>query len=254
MPQSLVIEIYSRHKKDLTKVSPIELHGCIFNLLHKANLTLAQEIHQQDQKPFVLSPIYTKDDLQTYCFRLSSYQDSIPTSIQQYILANFKDLSLELGKISVSISRILSHSGGQEIWARQQGWDDMWGQASESERFFNLQFYSPTAFKSGELIIPLPSPEKIFNSYLRSWNKFAPHSFDAESLQTVFKNQLAITAYDIRTAKIQHFRGFIGSVTLECVGAIDSLILKQLNTLANFSFYCGTGYKTTMGCGWTQRI
>lgn len=254
MPQSLVIEIYPHRKKDLTKITPIELHGCIFNLLHKANPVLAQEVHQQEQKPFVISPIYTKDNSQTYRFRLASYQDNIPVSIQQYILANVKDLSLELGKTSVSISRVLSHSAGQEIWARQQGWDDLWGQASESERFFNLQFYSPTAFKSGDLIVPLPVPEKVFNSYLRSWNRFAPHIFDIELLQTVFRNQLAITAHDIKTAKIQHFRGFVGSVTIECVNTIDNLLLKQLNTLANFAFYCGTGYKTTMGCGWTQRI
>jgi len=29
--------------------------------------------------------------------------------------------------------------------------------------------------------------------------------------------------------------------------------LKQAGALANFAFYCGTGYKTTMGMGQTRR-
>lgn len=34
----------------------------------------------------------------------------------------------------------------------------------------------------------------------------------------------------------------------------DDELLKQANILADFSFYCGTGYKTTMGMGQTRRI
>lgn len=30
-------------------------------------------------------------------------------------------------------------------------------------------------------------------------------------------------------------------------------LLKQADALANFAFYCGTGYKTTMGMGQTRR-
>ncbi len=35
---------------------------------------------------------------------------------------------------------------------------------------------------------------------------------------------------------------------------IDTECLQIANCLANFAFYCGTGYKTTMGMGQTRRV
>ncbi|HIE26026.1 TPA: CRISPR system precrRNA processing endoribonuclease RAMP protein Cas6 [Candidatus Poribacteria bacterium] len=37
-------------------------------------------------------------------------------------------------------------------------------------------------------------------------------------------------------------------------GPMDDGMLKQVNVLADFAFYCGTGYKVTMGMGQTRRL
>ena len=53
--------------------------------------------------------------------------------------------------------------------------------------------------------------------------------------------------------------GFVGScayqffVERQSDGKGDTEMLRLANLLADFAFYCGTGYKTTMGMGQTRR-
>ena len=48
--------------------------------------------------------------------------------------------------------------------------------------------------------------------------------------------------------------GCVGQVTYRILGDVEPLMIKQLNTLANFAMYCGIGRKTTMGMGMIRRI
>ena len=48
--------------------------------------------------------------------------------------------------------------------------------------------------------------------------------------------------------------GFIGSATFRLAGRHPESILKGLNALADYAFYCGTGIGTEHGMGLTRRI
>jgi CRISPR-associated endoribonuclease Cas6 len=46
----------------------------------------------------------------------------------------------------------------------------------------------------------------------------------------------------------------VGQVNYRILGDVEPLMIKQLNTLANFAMFCGIGRKTTMGMGMIRRI
>jgi CRISPR/Cas system endoribonuclease Cas6 (RAMP superfamily) len=48
--------------------------------------------------------------------------------------------------------------------------------------------------------------------------------------------------------------GFIGSATFRLEGRHPESVLKGLNVLADYAFFCGTGIGTDRGMGLTRRI
>jgi CRISPR-associated endoribonuclease Cas6 len=77
-----------------------------------------------------------------------------------------------------------------------------------------------------------------------------------DSLSTCWEKVL-LANYKLDT-HILHFngyqeKGFEGQCQLELPAEINADEVKAINALADFSFYCGTGAKTTMGMGQTRR-
>jgi CRISPR/Cas system endoribonuclease Cas6 (RAMP superfamily) len=72
---------------------------------------------------------------------------------------------------------------------------------------------------------------------------------------------VAVDSHRIRSAKHhlgrgRSFVGFVGQVTFAITQArkLDQAIVWQLNALADYAEFCGTGRKTTQGMGQTRRL
>ena len=127
-------------------------------------------------------------------------------------------------------------------------------QASQESRV-TLQFVAPTSFRAGEVQDILPKPERVFGSLLAAWQSFAPVPFDL-ALAEIFP-LIRVSAYELRTELIHFARykviGFKGQVTYTYPREVDATTRQALNALADFAFFAGVGYKTTMGLGQTLR-
>ena len=195
------------------------------------------------------------------------------SSSRGHFLSN-PDLSLEMVRTELVVSRVLATAASGELWAGYASFEEIYDRASEENRTFCFDFSAPTFFKRGggpaypDLTVPLPLPELVFGSLLQNWNRFSPMPFDnaalikdlcahhmeishwrggSESARLVFRNGKA-------TYQTVMVPGFVGRCSIRLVGSHDSRLIKALNALANLAFYSGVGAKTTMGFGVARRL
>jgi CRISPR-associated endoribonuclease Cas6 len=121
-----------------------------------------------------------------------------------------------------------------------------------------LQFLSPTSFRSKGHTLPFPFPRNLFHSYLRRWNDFSAMPYDMEPFLDWIENTIHIhtyqlTAVRVTVAKQGFLTGFTGTLTLELKQAEKEPEATQLlYALLRLAPYCGTGYKTTFSLGKTS--
>jgi CRISPR-associated endoribonuclease Cas6 len=128
--------------------------------------------------------------------------------------------------------------------------------------YIEMRFTSPTSFSAGNLDFPLPEPVAVFKSWLSRWNDFAPPDRRiSTSLMEVVLTNVAVDSHRIQTRKHdlgrgRTFVGFVGEVTFAITQArkLNQAFVWQLNALADYAEFCGTGRKTTQGMGQTRRI
>ena len=125
-----------------------------------------------------------------------------------------------------------------------------------------MRFVSPTTFRAGDLDVPLPEPGAVFQSWLSRWNDFAPPDRRISTeLMDVVRERVAISRIHKMKTKVHDLgRGKIGGF----VGRVDFVVTRarqlnqahvwQLNALADYAEFCGTGRKTPQGMGQTRRV
>jgi CRISPR-associated endoribonuclease Cas6 len=202
----------------------------------------------------------------TSCWwRISLLDDCLFGRLNQLWLNLNPNQPWHLGPADLHITSILGTPQSTQPWANFCNYQQLYEQASEQERKLTLQFYTPTAFRQGKYDSAMPTPDRVFGSLLRRWNhysgiEFSPHILDA--VQPSYFDIRTEVATDPRS-QFQHtgaktnpcnqFTGCVGKVTYQVLGSVDSVTLKQLNTLADFALYAGVGRKATMGMGMCRR-
>ena len=102
-----------------------------------------------------------------------------------------------------------------------------------------------------------PQPRWLWESWARKWNAFAPppRQMDVRGVGDTAARGL-VADYELRTVTLDYRKfpqkGFTGWARYDLRAATERG-LRQLNALADFAFYAGTGYKTALGMGQTRR-
>ena len=142
-------------------------------------------------------------------------------------------------------------------WNRWAAYDRLHEEASDCLRHVTLKFYSPTTLERSGVPYPLPDPCGIFVGYLRIWEAFSRLAL-APGLKEAIEEQLLLVDFRIQRrlseAEEGAVPGFMGSAKFRLAGRHPESILKGLNALADYAFYCGTGIGTERGMGLTRRI
>lgn len=199
--------------------------------------------------------------------RITLLDDALYPLISQFFLQHIGGIpTLHLGRSALIISKVSVTSESGEPWAGFASFESMLAEASEMETSWRMCFATPTAFKSGDADLPLPIPRLCFQSWLTSWDEHAPCPFFSDRaerkrfLEDVVEGQVSVDFSQLRTDEQRFYfdghrtreRGFTGVCRFTVKPSKTAPQHRHiLGTLARYSFYVGTGRKTTMGMGVT---
>ncbi len=202
--------------------------------------------------------------------RLTLLDDTLYPLVSQFFLQHLNGIpALRLGQTSLTVARVMGSPESDEPWAGFARFEDILAAASPVEKAWHIRFATPTSFKAGNADLPLPIPRLCFQSWLNSWDEHAPTPFFEDKaerrdfLSKVVEGNVSVTYSEVRLVKRMLFfngvrtreQGFVGA----CRFAVRPTKVapehrKLLDALTRYSYYAGTGRKTTMGMGMTRRL
>jgi len=270
MPHSLILNLLPLSTIPPAYLSGRHLHALFLTVINSIHPELANALHfSQAEKAFTLSPLQvhqpsTQNPLfwqynrpiaadKPCWWRISLLDNALFAQLTPLWLNLNPHKPWHLGSADLLITSILGTAQLTQPWANACSYSQLYEQASDSDRVITFQLATPTTFRQGKFDTPLPTPESVFNSLLKRWHKYSEIAFDPTLIDSIFPSY-----FDIKTEIVIDSRskliGCIGTVSYRLLGDIDPLIIKQINTLADFALYAGAGRKTTMGMGMIRRI
>lgn len=249
---------------------PHTAHAAFLDLVRRADPELAASLHAgTSRRPFTVSPLWPAparhsrgsvgDDT---WLRVTLLQPVVFTRLRGLFLMPNSGLNMRLGgQVFRPIELVLTKDNAP--WAGHACYREL-ADPPHVGRVMELEFASPTSFSLGQRpwgrkMEPVPMPGAVFDSLWRKWNTFAPASLalGPELLDTV-REQVVLSSLSGSTRMIHFPRapqlGFVGRCGYQVKGHVAEPVLRGINALADFAFYAGVGYKTTMGMGQTRRI
>ena len=278
MPISTVIHLIPPEDVTLRPTMGHHAHAAFLSLLRMGNPAKAEEVHAASrQKPFTVSPLIGKGERRgnllriragTECWlRYTFLDDELFTHFGNAFLTQSLP-SIRLGEARFQLSRMVASAGVDTDWSGTHTYENLFESAQPDTRI-RMEFRSPTAFREltpqgkktrNQANIDLV---RCYQSWVNKWNAFAPMQIDKGRMLDFITHQAGLTEVESRS-KMQDFGkhkeiGFVGSCTYQFLSDRQTEseeeveLLRLANLLADFAFYCGTGYKTTMGMGQTRR-
>lgn len=267
MLYSIVLKLQAKHDATLSPTQGYHGYALFLSLLNSVAPGLAHQVHSAEEaKSVTTSPLWGKFHKAknkemivskgSECWlRITLLEDDVFASFLHSLLREEKAKEIQLESAIFSLVEVVTEPNSSP-WARFDSFESLWERAIPQRRIV-LQFLSPTAFRSKGRNMLFPQPELVFGSYLSKWNAYSPISFDDSIRSQVFPH-LTTIRYKLQS-HILDFNthkevGFEGMCAYEIKHNISEETLRQINALADFAFYAGTGAKTTMGMGQTRRI
>jgi len=294
MPYSLVLHCVSPSGT----VGPEDLQGqkamALFleELIEKQDAALAAQLHApRNTKPFTTAILpRSRTDRESRArvvtdhpgtrqamlpagemqLRITLLDDALYPHVSQFFLQHLNGVPLlRLGRSMLAVSRVMTTPESGEPWAGFARFEELLARASEHETTWNIQFVTPTVFKTGDAAMPLPVPRLCFQSWLNSWDAHVPLPFFQDKAQRrafladVVEWGVSVTYDHLRLVQAPLYfdgartreQGFVGTCRFTAKSSkIEPAHRKILATLAAYSYYAGTGRKTTMGMGLTRRL
>ena len=252
---SLVVLLGSAGKGQLPKTLGRAVHAQVLDWMQAGNPVIAQAIHSTQTSPISLSGLVgkrrkygTQPDDEFY-FRISLLDGDLLQSLLTGI-DKWGTQPISLGKFPFVCRGVEALPGGHR--QVQIGDYRLLAKTSLVRDDISLEFQSPTAFKQGKKTIqPFPLSELVFGSLLRRWNAFAPEDLHFPQIEW----QGRVSAFDLKTQVLRLEGGpQIGSVGWVRYRFPDAEQARIASILAQYAFFAGVGYKTTMGMGQVQAL
>jgi len=274
MPFSLVLQGYPKGGIPVAHVQGPILHAMFLHLIEQVDPQLAVRLHEDNRyRPFTLSPLAIGSQIADFkgfrlprhhilsqgtpcSLRITFLDDSLFPTFTHSIM-EMPSPELRLGSTLFTITNIMTSARADNRWSQFLSYPHLIQQASQNRRKLSLHFLTPTSFSFGDVDLPLPLPRLIFRSYQRRFQEFCGMLFLPDFVELVERYTAIAHFKHLSTQIIQmkHVKllGFTGKVTFEIHRKADPQLALQMNLLADFAFFCGTGKKTTMGMGQTVR-
>jgi CRISPR-associated endoribonuclease Cas6 len=211
-----------------------QLDGLYAEKLHESGLKpYSQYVMGHDQKTWVVNTL-TRE----------AYQEIILPLMD----GAFREFDIEKKEIHVNVGK-----KELETISQKELLDEFY--VDEFDRYLDLEFLTPTAFKSVGKYVIIPEVRLIYQSLM---NKYGAASddmdmYDEETLEQLVNNstlvqyRLKSTFFPLEGVKVPAFKG---ELCIKTTGA--STMAKYARLLARFGEYSGIGIKTAIGMGALQ--
>lgn len=240
-----------------------KIHSLFLDFINRADPLMAKKLHdEKKEKPFTTSSFLgheveepIKIEERSYYFiRFTILEDSVFDALISSLLEkNGLRQELKIGNVPYRIVEIFFDRDHSK-WADHASAKELFDRSHDSN-LIKFRFHTPTLFKSGDKHDKYPSTAKIFSGLLRKFNRFSELKID-QRIEELF-GEISIIEKKTLLKRVNfkdfYLEGFIGDVTFELPDR-DPELLKTMNVLADFSFFAGVGYKTTMGLGQIERL
>lgn len=275
MPHSLVLNLLPKTAIPTNHLNGLNLHALFLELVRSLNPDLATHLHHQTaDKAFTLSPLQIEQSprqRRSHDHLLQwQHRHSIPAGIPCWWRIALLDETLfgslthlwlgisphhpwHLGPTELQVARVLGTPQADQPWVNYAPYSQLYEQASDQERQIDLVFCTPTTFRQGRYDCALPSRESVFKSLLKRWNKYSPQPFPESLIEPIFPGYFNINTEIVQDNRSK-FIGYVGTISFQILGNVDSQTIKQINALADFACYAGVGRKTPMGMGMVRRM
>jgi CRISPR-associated endoribonuclease Cas6 len=175
--------------------------------------------------------------------------------------------TIRMGTLDFAVSEVLT-TPGSHAWAGYtplSALERTWGERrlDAAARNIGLRFASPTVFSRGtrdglgKWMEPFPSPALLFGSLAAAWNQVSPRPVDKSAVRAYAEETVVVGLYHMSSRMVRYWGqpqiGAVGRVSYLLKDRRDQGMIRTLNCLADFAFYSGVGYKTTMGMGQARR-
>ena len=248
------------------------VHAWLLKRVAGVDAALAQGLHERDEvRPFTCSDLVgggrAQDGLVTLTpergawLRVTALSADMAQAVEVALPRPGEPLGLLEG-VPLQVQAVYT-DGEAHPWAGRSSYAELlqghtltpgprpWGAT--------LEFASATLFRSEGQDVPLPVPSRVFGSYLARWNTFSPVTLPEEARRYA-EECVTLGRYRLRSRLVSFERGakgahvgFVGRVGFRFrVG--DPYWTRILSLLAAYSFWCGTGYRTTAGLGQTRMV
>ena len=237
------------------------LHAMFFNLLSKQDKAKAKLLHDDKRvKAFSISPILPYPSFvkgrrklkakKKYFFRITFLVDEWYLLFMESFLFQGAKLNLQNKKIEITEVKTVSKSDKRCRFIEYDKLIEM----AKKDRKIKFKFHSTTTFRLDEQHLIYPKPEILFYSLKTKWEAFSDYQLE---LREDDLKKIYISRYDLNSTMEKFngymIKGFCGNCEYELSDKLTARKRKDLNLLADFAFYSGVGYKTTMGLGQVVR-
>ncbi|MGC9529163.1 MAG: CRISPR-associated endoribonuclease Cas6 [Candidatus Bipolaricaulaceae bacterium] len=266
---AVVLRLVSKTSAKIPAGLGHRVHAAFFQMIEQVDPPLAEKLHASGrrQRPFTVSPLMgarrTDGDQislspERRCsLRVTMLEQEIYQRVAEYLLRPQRLPGLRLGDAELIVAEMFG-TPDSSTWSGYATWESLVDEASDNTEV-TLEFASPTVFRRGDLDLPLPVPELVFGSYFAKWRAFSPIPLDSALAEKgFFSRHVGVKEHRIHSVPFNDGRvtipGFVGRCTFLMKGRLKAGTIRQVNALADFAFYAGTGRKTTHGMGMTRRI
>lgn len=281
MPFSILLQGYPKTDIPVAHVQGPALQGMFLHLLEHVDPAVSERLHTDNQyRPYTLSPLGVGepgrgfqgfglpcDNLlkgRTSCyFRITLLEDDLFPTFSRYFLDRTEPV-FRLGNTEFLVTGVLgdhTHPSplpeGEIQWSQYVSYGELLNNASHTNRRIALRFLTPTSFRRRTFDFLLPDPRLVFRSYMKRFEEFYQIAFLSDFEEQVEYHTGISSLSQVQTGLIKtknvSLIGFTGRVTYKIERDASPDLIFQMNLLADYAFFCGTGRKTTVGMGQTVR-
>lgn len=180
-------------------------------------------------------------------------------TFNEYAKENIIDKIINLDKIYLKKKDIFIEISSYEI--SQINFDELFEKyyfnAEKSSKYIDIEFLTPTAFKSNGEYINYPNINLFFSSIINKYDKSSDTtSIYEENMLNKLTEATSIVNYNLKTKRFYleniKINGFIGKLTIKITGSKN--ITNLINMLIDFAQYSGVGIKCAIGMGALAKI